>query len=329
MRKLVALLVSLALLLAVVPAFAQDEGDQGDVSIFFGLSGTGKTTLSTDPDRKLIGDDEHGWSKDGVFNFEGGNYAKVVRLSREGEPLIWDASKRFGAILENVVLREDRSPDFEDTSITENTRSSYPLTHIPSAVEDKRGGHPKNVVFLTADAFGVLPPIARLDRDQAAYHFLSGYTAKVAGTEKGVTEPKATFSACFGAPFLPLPPSRYAELLAALIEEHDVATWLVNTGWTGGPYGEGHRMELSYTRRMVSAVLSGELEGVKTHVDPVFKVQVPDHVAGVPDEVLRPRQTWEHPSDYDRQAEKLSGMFRENFEKFAANVSEGVRAAGP
>jgi phosphoenolpyruvate carboxykinase (ATP) len=231
-------------------------GDDYDVALFFGLSGTGKTTLSTDPERQLIGDDEHGWSGDGVFNFEGGNYAKVVRLSKEGEPLIWDASRRFGAILENVVLDADRHPDFDDTSITENTRSSYPLRHVPRAVRDKRGGHPRHVIFLTADAFGVLPPIAKLTRDQAAYHFLSGYTAKVAGTERGVTEPKATFSACFGAPFLPLPPSRYAELLKRLIEEHDVCTWLVNTGWTGGAYGEGHRMELDHTRRMVQTSCS-------------------------------------------------------------------------
>ncbi len=306
-----------------------NTGDDGDVALFFGLSGTGKTTLSTDPDRLLIGDDEHGWSKDGVFNFEGGNYAKVVRLSKEGEPLIWGASRRFGAILENVVLDEDRKPQFDDVSITENTRSSYPLRHIKSAVRDKRGGHPKNVIFLTADAFGVLPPIARLSRDQAAYHFLSGYTAKVAGTEKGVTEPKATFSACFGAPFLPLPPSRYAELLKRLIAEHDVNTWLVNTGWTGGAFGEGHRMELTHTRRMVTAALTGELDGARTHTDPVFGLEIPDHVRGVPDEVLRPRQTWEHPAAYDEQAKKLAGMFRDNFERFAANVSEKVRQAGP
>ena len=304
-------------------------GEDGDVALFFGLSGTGKTTLSTDPGRRLIGDDEHGWSKDGVFNFEGGNYAKVIRLSRDGEPLIWAASKRFGAILENVVLDERREPVFDEDGITENTRSSYPLRFVDGAVRDKRGGHPKNVIFLTADAFGVLPPIARLNRDQAAYHFLSGYTAKVAGTEKGVTEPRATFSACFGEPFLPLPPSRYAELLAELVERHDVSTWLVNTGWTGGAYGEGHRMKLAQTRRMVTAALEGELEGVRTHVDPVFGLQVPDHVSGVPDEVLRPRQTWEHPAEYDAQAEKLVGMFRENFKKFEANVSPSVRDAGP
>ncbi len=304
-------------------------GDDGDVALFFGLSGTGKTTLSTDPDRQLIGDDEHGWSADGVFNFEGGNYAKVIRLSEEGEPLIWNASRRFGAILENVVLDDQRRPDFDDGRITENTRSSYPLRHIPTAVRDKRGGHPRNVVFLTADAFGVLPPVARLSRDQAAYHFLSGYTAKVAGTEKGVTEPKATFSACFGAPFLPLPPSRYAELLARLIEEHDVDTWLVNTGWTGGPYGEGHRMKLAHTRRMVTAAVTGELADVRTHEDPVFGLAIPDHIHGVPDEVLHPRLTWEHPEEYDEQAAELAEMFRANFRQFADNVSEGVRNAGP
>ncbi len=304
-------------------------GEDGDVALFFGLSGTGKTTLSTDPDRYLIGDDEHGWSEDGVFNFEGGNYAKVIRLSRSGEPLIWSASKRFGAILENVVMDQNRCPKWDDDSITENTRSSYPLRFIDGAVRDKRGGHPRNVIFLTADAFGVLPPIARLDRHQAAYHFLSGYTAKVAGTEKGVTEPKATFSACFGAPFLPLPPAHYADLLARLVAEHDATTWLVNTGWTGGAFGEGHRVELSHTRRMVTAALTGELDGVKTHTDPVFGLEVPDHVRGVPDEVLRPRQTWEHPWEYDAQAEKLVQMFRENFEKFADGVSEDVRNAGP
>ena len=303
--------------------------EDGEVALFFGLSGTGKTTLSTDPDRYLIGDDEHGWSDDGVFNFEGGNYAKVVRLSKEGEPLIWDASKRFGAILENVILDECRTPDFDDTSITENTRSSYPLRFVDGAVRDKRGGHPRNIIFLTADAFGVLPPIAKLTREQAMYHFLSGYTAKVAGTEKGVTEPKATFSACFGEPFLPLAPSRYAELLGRLIEEHDVDTWLVNTGWTGGKYGEGHRMKLAHTRTMVTAALTGQLADVRTHTDPVFGLHIPAHVRGVPDEVLHPRLTWEDPGAYDEQAEKLAQMFRDNFEKYAANVTEGVRNAGP
>jgi phosphoenolpyruvate carboxykinase (ATP) len=304
-------------------------GRDGDVALFFGLSGTGKTTLSADPERALIGDDEHGWSADGVFNFEGGNYAKVIRLSMKGEPLIWGASTRFGAILENVVLDERRCPDFDTEAITENTRSSYPLAFIAGAVHDKRGGHPRNIVFLTADAFGVLPPIAKLTRAQAMYHYLSGYTAKVAGTERGVTEPRATFSTCFGAPFLPLEPTRYAGLLGKLIEEHDVRTWLVNTGWTGGPYGVGRRMDLGHTRRMVSAALTGELDDARTHGDHVFGLQVPDHVAGVPDEVLRPRLTWEHSWEYDEQAEKLVAMFRENFQKFADVVPESVRAAGP
>jgi phosphoenolpyruvate carboxykinase (ATP) len=304
-------------------------GADGDVALFFGLSGTGKTTLSADPERALIGDDEHGWSSDGVFNFEGGNYAKVIRLSRKGEPLIWGASTRFGAILENVVLDERRCPDFDDDSITENTRSSYPLSFIKGAVHDKRGGHPRNIIFLTADAFGVLPPIAKLTRAQAMYHYLSGYTAKVAGTERGVTEPKATFSTCFGAPFLPLKPARYADLLGSLIEEHDVQTWLVNTGWTGGAYGMGRRMDLGHTRRMVTAALNGELDHVRTHPDPAFGLQIPDHVSGVPDEVLRPRLTWEHSWEYDEQAEKLVTMFRENFEKFADVVPEAVRDAGP
>ena len=306
-----------------------NSGADGTVALFFGLSGTGKTTLSTDPDRFLIGDDEHGWSDAGIFNFEGGNYAKVIRLSQDGEPLIWAASKRFGAILENVVMDEDRRPDWDDDTITENTRSSYPLDFIEGAVADGRGGHPTHVVFLTADAFGVLPPIARLTREQAMYHFLSGYTAKVAGTEKGVTEPKATFSACFGAPFLPLPPSRYAELLGRLVEKHDAGTWLVNTGWTGGKYGAGKRMKLAHTRRMVTAALTGELDEVATEPDPVFGLHVPVHVEGVPDEVLRPRSTWKDPAAYDDQAEKLVQMFRENFKKFSANVSQGVRDAGP
>jgi phosphoenolpyruvate carboxykinase (ATP) len=304
-------------------------GERGDVALFFGLSGTGKTTLSADPQRKLIGDDEHGWSAEGVFNFEGGNYAKVIRLSAEGEPLIWDASTRFGAILENVVLDDQRVPDFDDASITENTRSSYPLRFIEGAVEEKRGGHPRNIVFLTADAFGVLPPIAKLSRAQAMYHYLAGYTAKVAGTERGVTEPKATFSACFGAPFLPLPPGRYAKLLGRLIDEHDVQTWLVNTGWTGGPFGVGHRMDLKYTRRMITAALTGELEDVPTHEDDAFGLQIPERVPDVPDEVLRPRQTWDDPEAYDAQAEKLVNMFRDSFRKFEDSVPQAVRDAGP
>jgi phosphoenolpyruvate carboxykinase (ATP) len=306
-----------------------NAGHDGDVALFFGLSGTGKTTLSADPARELIGDDEHGWSSDGVFNFEGGNYAKVIRLSKAGEPLIWAASTRFGAILENVVLDADRRPDFDDDSITENTRSSYPLRFIEGAVPDKRGGHPRTILFLTADAFGVLPPLARLTPAQAMYHYLSGYTAKVAGTERGVTEPKATFSACFGAPFLPLRPSRYAKLLGRLIQEHEAQTWLVNTGWTGGPYGVGRRMDLAHTRRMITAVLSGELADVPTQPDDAFGLAIPERVPGVPDAVLRPRGTWDDPAAYDEQATTLVNMFRENFKKFADRVPEAVRDAGP
>ncbi|MBI4408795.1 MAG: phosphoenolpyruvate carboxykinase (ATP) [Gemmatimonadetes bacterium] len=307
-----------------------NQGDAGDVALFFGLSGTGKTTLSTDPARHLIGDDEHGWSEDGVFNFEGGNYAKVIRLSPEGEPLIYGASRRFGAILENVVVDPvTRQVDFADDAITENTRSSYPLTFIEGAVPGGRGGHPRHVLFLTADAFGVMPPIARLTREQTLYHFLSGYTAKVAGTERGVTEPKATFSACFGAPFLPLPPARYARMLGQKIVEHDVECWLVNTGWTGGAYGVGHRMSLAYTRAIIHAVLEGKLEGVPARRDPVFGLDIPERVPGLPSEDLDPRATWPDPQAYDAQAAKLAAMFRENVQKFAGEVAAAVREAGP
>ena len=305
-------------------------GRRGDVALFFGLSGTGKTTLSADPNRHLVGDDEHGWSEEGIFNFEGGNYAKVIRLSRDGEPMIYGASTRFGAILENVVVHEQtRAVDFDDDSITENTRSSYPIEFIEGAVPDGTAGHPKNVMFLTADAFGVLPPISKLTREQAMYHFLSGYTAKVAGTERGVTEPKAAFSACFGAPFLPLHPSVYAKMLGDKLEAHGSQVWLVNTGWTGGPYGTGHRMKLAYTRAMIDAALSGGLADAETRTDPVFGLRVPKHVPHVPDAVLDPRSTWEDAEAYDRQARKLAGMFRDNFEKYAAEVSEAVRNAGP
>ncbi|HEX7091124.1 MAG TPA: phosphoenolpyruvate carboxykinase [Longimicrobiales bacterium] len=305
-------------------------GSGGDTALFFGLSGTGKTTLSTDPERQLIGDDEHGWSDTGVFNFEGGNYAKVIRLSPKGEPLIYAASRRFGAILENVVVDPaTRVVDWDDDSITENTRSSYPIEFIEGAVRSGRGPHPRHVVFLTADAFGVLPPIARLTPEQAMYHFLSGYTAKVAGTERGVTEPKATFSTCFGAPFLPLPPSVYARMLGEKIAAHGSSCWLVNTGWTGGPYGEGERMNLGYTRAMVHAALGGRLDDVATRRDPVFGLAVPERVPGVPAAVLDPRSTWRDPAAYDAMAAKLAGMFRENFEKFEADVTEAVRQAGP
>jgi phosphoenolpyruvate carboxykinase (ATP) len=307
-----------------------NAGKRGDVALFFGLSGTGKTTLSADPHRHLIGDDEHGWSDEGVFNFEGGNYAKVIRLSREGEPLIHAASNQFGAILENVVVDEEtREIDFDSDAITENTRSSYPISFIEGAVPDGCAGHPKNVMFLTADAFGVLPPISKLSREQAMYHFLSGYTAKVAGTERGVTEPKAAFSTCFGAPFLPLHPSVYARMLGEKLQKHDAQVWLVNTGWTGGSYGTGHRMELEHTRAMIEAALNGKLEKVETRADPVFGLHVPTHVPDVPDAVLDPRGTWPDGDGYDQQAAELAGMFRENFDQYAAEVSNDVREAGP
>jgi phosphoenolpyruvate carboxykinase (ATP) len=305
-------------------------GRAGDVALFFGLSGTGKTTLSADPKRHLVGDDEHGWSDRGIFNFEGGNYAKVIRLSRTGEPLIWSASNRFGAILENVVVDADtRAVHYDDDSITENTRSSYPITFIEGARLEGTAGHPSHVMFLTADAFGVLPPIARLTADQAMYHFLAGYTAKVAGTERGVTEPKAAFSTCFGAPFLPLQPSVYAQLLGEKLTRHNAQCWLVNTGWTGGAYGTGRRMDLSHTRAMIDAALAGKLENVPLRQDPVFGLHVPEHVPGVPDQVLIPRDTWADASAYDEQAAKLADMFRESFEKFADAVGPEVRAAGP
>jgi phosphoenolpyruvate carboxykinase (ATP) len=305
-------------------------GPRGDVAVFFGLSGTGKTTLSADPARGLIGDDEHGWGDDGVFNFEGGCYAKVIRLSREGEPEIHATTSMFGTILENVVVDPGtRVIDLDDATLTENTRASYPIHFIPNHVPSGRAGHPRNILFLTADAFGVLPPVARLTADQAMYHFLSGYTAKVAGTERGVTEPQATFSACFGAPFLPLPPGRYAAMLGERIARHNVRCWLINTGWTGGPYGEGHRMKLPLTRAMIRAVLDGTLDGVPTRPDPVFGLAVPTAVPGVPAAVLDPRGTWADGSRYDAQAGRLAAMFRENFARFTDQVTEAVRKAGP
>ena len=307
-----------------------NAGDDGDVALFFGLSGTGKTTLSTDPTRHLIGDDEHGWSDSGVFNFEGGNYAKAIRLSAQGEPLIWGASHRFGAVLENVVMdRESRMVDWDSDEITENTRSSYPICFIEGRVESGMGGHPRNIMLLTADAFGVLPPIARLSPEQALYQFLSGYTAKVAGTERGVTEPKATFSACFGSPFLPLHPTVYSRMLGEKLEHHGAACWLVNTGWTGGPAGTGSRMKLGYTRAMVAAALAGTLDAVPTRLDPIFGLHVPERVPGVPPELLDPRGTWPDPGAYDDQAGKLAQMFRDNFRRFEEAASAQVRAAGP
>ena len=305
-------------------------GHGGDTAIFFGLSGTGKTTLSADPERHLIGDDEHGWSDSGVFNFEGGCYAKVIRLSAEGEPEIYHATHMFGTVLENVVIDPaTRIPDLDDDSITENTRASYPINFVPNHVASGMGGHPENVVFLTADAFGVLPPISRLTPDQAMYHFLSGYTAKVAGTERGVTEPTATFSACFGAPFLPRRPGVYAEMLGNKVQQDQARVWLVNTGWTGGPYGVGSRMKLSHTRAMVRAALAGQLDDVEYLTDQNFGFAVPTSVPGVPSDVLQPRETWSDPAAYDAQAHKLAGMFRENFAAFADQVSDEIRNAGP
>ena len=305
-------------------------GAAGDTALFFGLSGTGKTTLSADPARELIGDDEHGWSDNGVFNFEGGCYAKTIRLSPEGEPDIYRATRMFGTILENVIVDErTREIDYDSARITENTRASYPIHYIANAVPSGQGGHPNNVVFLTADAFGVLPPIARLTPEQAMYHFLSGYTAKVAGTERGVTEPRAAFSACFGAPFLPQHPTVYAALLGDRIQRHGARVWLVNTGWTGGRYGVGSRMQLAHTRAMLEAALNGELEGSPSTVDPVFGLHIPTRVPGVPDSVLLPRGTWSDGAAYDAAAAELAAMFKRNFARFADDASEAVRAAGP
>lgn len=303
-------------------------GPDGDTALFFGLSGTGKTTLSADPTRRLIGDDEHGWSEKGVFNFEGGCYAKTVKLSKEHEPQIWNAIRR-GAVLENVVLDENGYPDYNDVSKTENTRAAYPLTHIDNAVEPSVGSHPKNIVFLTADAFGVLPPVSRLTKEQAMYHFISGYTAKLAGTERGVTHPEPNFSTCFGAPFMVHHPNVYADLLGKKIDEHQVKCWLVNTGWTGGPYGVGKRMHLPYTRAMVNAALAGELDNVPTIEDPIFGLHIPTSVPNVPQEVLNPRDTWEDKAAYDAQARDLATKFAENFKKFADKTHENIRQAGP
>jgi phosphoenolpyruvate carboxykinase (ATP) len=304
-------------------------GAGGDTALFFGLSGTGKTTLSADPERGLIGDDEHGWSDEGVFNFEGGCYAKAVKLSPEGEPEIYGTTRMFGTVLENLVVDDQRRVDFDDISITENTRISYPLQYIANHVPDARGGHPKNIVFLTADAYGVLPPISRLTPEQAMFYFLSGYTAKVAGTERGVKEPQPTFSACFGQVFLPLHPGVYADLLGQKIEEHGSRVWLVNTGWTGGPYGVGERMKLKYTRAMVRAALAGQLDGVETTESPFFRLHIPVEVPGVPSEVLVPRNTWADKDAFDRQARELADKFCTNFEQFADRVPEAVRTAGP
>ncbi len=304
--------------------------DRDDVALFFGLSGTGKTTLSNDSSRTLIGDDEHGWSDSGIFNFEGGCYAKVIRLSPEGEPEIYQATRRFGTILENVTIDATRRRvDLDDATFTENTRASYPITHIPNADYNGMGGHPRHIIFLTADAFGVLPPIAKLTPEQAQYHFLAGYTAKVAGTERGITEPQATFSTCFGAPFMPLHPTVYAGLLADKVKRHNVQMWMINTGWTGGPFGVGHRMELAHTRAMVRAALSGDLDAAPTVTDPVFGFAIPTAVPNVPQEVLQPRNTWADPGAYDVKARDLVGRFHAYMEQFTDAMSDAVKAAAP
>ncbi|MCX5494920.1 phosphoenolpyruvate carboxykinase [Kaistia dalseonensis] len=305
-------------------------GPAGDTAIFFGLSGTGKTTLSADPKRTLIGDDEHGWGPDGIFNFEGGCYAKTIKLSAEAEPEIFATTKRFGTVLENVVLDPmTRIPDFDNGSKTENTRAAYPLDFIPNASPTGRAGHPKAIVMLTADAFGVMPPIAKMTPAQAMYHFLSGYTAKVAGTEKGVTEPQATFSTCFGAPFMPRHPAEYGNLLRELIAEHDVPCWLVNTGWTGGAFGTGRRMPIKATRTLLAAALDGSLASSRFYTDRNFGFQVPTDVPGVEPHLLHPRKTWQDKLAYDAQAAKLVGMFAKNFEKFERHVDQDVVSAAP
>jgi phosphoenolpyruvate carboxykinase (ATP) len=302
-------------------------GQDGVSALFFGLSGTGKTTLSADPTRRLIGDDEHGWSSTGIFNFEGGCYAKCIHLSPQTEPQIYGALG-FGSVLENVVLDpQTRVPDYDDDSLTENTRAAYPLEHIDNAVIPGIGGHPKNVVFLTADAFGVLPPVSKLTPEQAMYHFMSGYTAKVAGTEAGVTEPQATFSTCFGAPFMPLAPKVYAEMLGRRLREHNAQCWLVNTGWQGGGYGVGKRMSLPYTRAMVDALVEGQLANVEFEVEPAFGLNIPKSSPGVPSELLAPRNSWKDKGAYDEAAADLSARFTKNFEKFDAPPE--IKAAGP
>jgi phosphoenolpyruvate carboxykinase (ATP) len=304
--------------------------ERGDTAVIFGLSGTGKTTLATDPTRLMIGDDELGWGESGVFNIEGGSYAKTIRLSIEDEPLIYDASQKFESILENVVVNDtSRRPQLDDDSKTETTRTSYPLAHLPNLAPRLRGGHASTIVFLSADAFGVLPPIARLTREQAMYYFVSGYTSKLAGTERGIQEPEATFSACFGAPFLPLPPGYYAAVLKEKIDEHDPGVWMINTGWTGGPYGVGSRIRIPHTRAMLNAALAGELDDAEFREDPVFGLEVPAAIEGVPTEILTPRNTWDDKDAFDAQARKLAGMFRDNFTQYADQMGPEVAQSGP
>lgn len=303
-------------------------GKNGDVSLFFGLSGTGKTTLSADPERMLIGDDEHGWSEEGVFNFEGGCYAKCINLKKEHEPQIWGAIKP-GAVMENVVLdKKTKVPDFSDVSLTENTRVAYPLDYIPGAVIPSVGPHPKVIIFLTADAFGVMPPIARLTKEGAMYHFMSGYTSKLAGTERGITKPKETFSKCFGAPFMPRPAAVYAEMLGKKIERHGTRVYLINTGWSGGPYGVGERIKIQYTRAMVSAAINGDIEKAEFTHDEIFNLDIPTSCAGVPSEILDPRTTWQEKDAYDIAAKRLAKLFVENFSKFEG-IQKEIRDAGP
>ena len=304
-------------------------GRDGDVALFFGLSGTGKTTLSADTTRRLIGDDEHGWSDHGIFNFEGGCYAKVIRLNRDKEPQIWDAI-RFGSVLENVIVdSETRAINYDDASITENTRATYPVEYIPNCMIPGVGGQPKNIVFLTCDAFGVLPPIAELTPEMAMYHFLSGYTAKVAGTEAGIVEPQVTFSTCFGSPFLPLHPTVYAGLLGERLQKHHVRCWLVNTGWSGGPYGVGKRMDINLTRTLLNAALSGILNDMPRTPDKLFKILMPEACPGIPGDILHTRNTWKDKAAYDTKAKELAARFQKNFEQYAAKATAEVRAAGP
>ena len=301
---------------------ANTNADGSDTALFFGLSGTGKTTLSAEPSRRLIGDDEHGWSDRGIFNFEGGCYAKTIRIRKESEPEIFAATESFGTILENVAFDpRTRVPDYDSDEKTENTRAAYPTDLIPNAVLSGVGSHPHNVMFLSADAYGVLPPVARLDEDQIRFYFLSGYTAKVAGTERGVTEPEPIFSTCFAAPFLVLPPERYADMLIERVKRHHADVWMLNTGWVGGPYGVGERMSIAHTRAIVSAVLQGDLRGVSTHVDPIFGLHIPNRVPGVPREVLDTRDSWSNPDDYDRQANKLKTAFEDNIHNIGKNAS--------